>query len=68
MFFSVFATEIAALLLGVRAMNDEIAAEVQSDIRARLNRPNIDFDDVRAALLTNLDDLIDELIPVSSCG
>jgi DNA primase len=38
------------------------------EIRARRNRPNIDFDDVRAAILANLDDLIDELIPVSSRG
>jgi len=40
----------------------------ESEIRARRNRPNIDFDDVRAAILANLDALIDELIPVSSRG
>jgi DNA primase len=40
----------------------------ESEIRARRNRPNVDFDDVRAAILANLDDLIDELIPVSSRG
>jgi hypothetical protein len=38
------------------------------EIRARCNRLNIDFDDVRAAILANLDDLIDDLIPVSSRG
>jgi hypothetical protein len=31
-------------------------------------RPNIDFDDVKAAMIARLDDLIDELIPVQSRG
>jgi hypothetical protein len=47
---------------------DDLAAEVRAEIRARINRPDIDFDDVKAAMLANLDDLIDELIPVSSRG
>jgi putative DNA primase/helicase len=39
-----------------------------ADVRARINRPNVDFDDVKAAMLANLDQLIDGLIPASSRG
>ncbi len=47
---------------------DEIAAQLAAEAIARRNRPDIDFDDVKAAILARLDDLIDELIPVSSRG
>jgi hypothetical protein len=46
---------------------DDYAAAYAA-FRATRGRPNIDFDDVRAAILANLDDLIDELIPASSRG
>ena len=44
---------------------DDLAAEVRAEILARINRPNIEFDDVIAAARANLDHLIDELIPDS---
>jgi 5S rRNA maturation endonuclease (ribonuclease M5) len=43
-------------------------AKAFSDFVKRAARPNLDFDDVRAAALINLDLLIDELIPISSRG
>jgi hypothetical protein len=47
---------------------DDLAAEVRAEIRARINRPNIEFDDVITAARANLDQLIDKLIPVSKRG
>src|ERR1700733_2285284 len=47
---------------------DGLSAEARAEIRDRVNRPNIEFDDVIAAALANLDRLIDELIPASTRG
>jgi putative DNA primase/helicase len=47
---------------------DAVVAQLTADAIARRDRPNIDFDDVKAAILDRLDDLIDELIPASSRG
>jgi putative DNA primase/helicase len=43
-------------------------AKAFSDFAKRASRPDLDFNDVRAAALTNLDQLIDELIPPSTRG
>jgi hypothetical protein len=43
-------------------------AQAFSDFIKRAARPDLDFGDVRAAALINLDQLIDELIPLSTRG